>query len=188
MTSLPIVVFTRATLCESNVRRMVGVSRTVARWNGNRTHRRVNLITDDFDTARAALTVVDRDQTRATLAQNNTGLFWPHSGVIWCSSIRSTGHPRRVDEIARSIVHEIGHSATRGHHPREWRRMYAILLPLWWQALQPYGKMSLRYEVESIVHAYAGKRLSLERQYEEIDSHMRAADRTFARWVDLAAN
>lgn len=181
MTPLPIVAFSNIILCESTIRHMVGVSRTVARWNGNRSRRPVALITDDFSLARDAMTVEDqRYNSRHTLAQENSALFWPDSGIIWIE-------PRTTSiSTVRSLAHEVAHSCTRGHHAFTWRRMFAMLLPLWWRAFGVnYGMHDLKFEIDYIVLKHAAQRMTPDRQREEVRQHMIAADRATTRWAHL---
>lgn len=187
MPTLPIVQLINICACETTVRELVRVSRLVARWNGNDpVHRRaINLITDDFSLAQAALTDVDFPYTQRkarVLASANSGLFWPHSGVMW---IRP-GEIRQGQNVL-SLAHEMAHAIVPGVHNRTWRRMYAMLLPLWWHALRewdPHG-LNLRFEIAHVVRHYAGKRLTADRQREEVDGHVIAADRAYHRWAHL---
>ena len=187
-TSLPLVVFTRIPADPDLVRKMVGVSRLVARWNGNRVGRRpINLITDDFELARAALTDHDErafadEQMSIELKRDNSGLFWPDSGVMW-----SRANEFRVGQNIRTFSHETAHAIVRGEHHCGWRRMYSMLLPLWWKAFRPWDDfgLNLRFEIAHVVRHYAGGRMSAERQRLEVDSHVAASNRAFHRWAHL---
>ena len=187
-TDLPLVVFARIPADPDLVRKMVGVSRLVAQWNGNRLGRRpVNLITDDFELARASLTAFDErafadEETSIELKRDNSGLFWPDSGVLW-----SRPTEFRVGQNIRTFAHEMAHSIVRGEHHRGWRRIYSMLLPLWWKAFRPWDDfgLNLKFEIAHVVRHYAGQRMSAERQREEVESHVIAANRAFHRWAHL---
>lgn len=191
MVNLPLVIFTRTPVDPDLVRKMICASRTVARWNGNHVgRRRINLVTDDFELALASLTDYDEatyadDSTAAGLALNNSGLFWPHSGVIWARASEF-----RAGQNIRTFAHEVAHSIAVGEHPRAWRRMYALLLPLWWKAFRPQDDfgLNLRFEIAHVVRHYAGKRMSIESQRQEVDTHVIAANRAYHRWVHLVIN
>lgn len=187
MTPLPIIAFTKISLCEQTVREMVSVSRTVARWNGNHVGRRpINLITDDFTLARASLTAFDqKHHAKKALAKENSGLFWPVSGVMW-----ARGNELRVGQNIRTFAHEMAHAVVPGCHTRAWRRMYAILLPLWWKAFRPWDDfgLNLRFEVAHVTRVYVGKRMSTDRQHAEVDTHVIAANRAYHRWAHLVIN
>lgn len=187
MAPLPIIAFTKILMCEESVREMVSVSRTVARWNGNRVGcRPINLITDDFTLARESLTAYDqRHHAKSVLAKSNSGLFWPDSGVMWARA-----NELRVGQNIRTFAHEMAHAIVPGCHARAWRRMYGILLPLWWKAFRPYDDfgLNLRFEIAHVTRTYGGNRMSVDRQREEVDTHVIAANRAYHRWAHLVIN
>lgn len=180
---LPIVVFTLIPMDEQRVKHMVRVSRLVAQWNGNRVgQRKIHLITDNFTLARETLTVHDQEHNaKSTLVRGNAGLFWPDSGVVW---IRP--NEIQVGQNIRSLAHEMAHAIVPGFHPRTWRRMYSLLLPLWWKAFRPYDHLgNIRLEIAHVTRRYAGGRMSDERQRDEVDHHVTATGRSYHRWIHL---
>lgn len=184
--NLPLVVLTQIPMNQDRIRSMVRVSRLVAQWNGNRTGRcPVNIITDDFQLARDALVQADASYAKkkaAVLRKKNAGLFWPDSGVMW---IRPNEF--RVGQNIRSLTHEMAHAIVPGEHPCTWRRMYGMLLPLWWKAFRPYDDfgLNIRFEIAHITRVYTGTRMSADRQREEVDTHVIAANRAYHRWAHL---
>lgn len=183
----PIVVFTLIPLNELHVQHMVRVSRLVAQWNGNRVGRRkIHLITDNFTLARETLTAHDQQHNaKSALATGNAGLFWPDSGVTWVRP-----NEIRVGQNIRTLAHETAHAIVPGDHPRTWRRMYALLLPLWWKAFRPHDDvgLNLRFEITHVTRRYTGKRMSADRQQAEVDAHVKASVRTYDRWEHLVIN
>lgn len=178
--TVPIIALTQITLAEDKIRELIRVSRLVARWNGNFVNRRrIHLITDDFSLATAGLLPEDSRHVRSEHATQNTGLFWPHSGVMWLK-------PRDTNDVIKTLAHEVAHSVSPGHHPHTWRRAYSILLPLWWQAFYPSDTLTLNmwFEISHITRRYA-KRMSATRRRDEVIRHVNASDRAFARWSHL---
>lgn len=183
LSTLPLVIFTRIPMRQDRIRKLVALSRHVARWNGNqRGLRPINLITDDFVLARDALLHADFTyaQKQPTLSADNSGLFWAHSGVLWVRP-----YEERSGANVRTLAHEMAHAATLGHHHRGWRRMYALLLPLWWRALRPWDEfgINLRFELHHVTKHYAGQRMDLVRRREEVNSHLVASNRSLDRWA-----
>jgi len=157
---------------------MVTLSRTIARWNGNHTGRSpINLITDDLTLAQRALTVGDqRHSSRKNLADNR-GVFWPYSGVIWTQP-----HPHDAADDVRTLAHEMAHAIVEGDHNRRWRRMYAMLLPLWWRALRPWDGIPHTYEeATQIVMNY--RKVNEDRDLDEINSLAASTERALDRWL-----
>lgn len=186
------------------VQALIDVAFDVAQWNGNKRSVRdeVYALTDSLDVVRSyPVKSHKNDETNWGCCYyfsywDGAGHRTVHSSVIYVKP----DAPERTETLA----HEIAHALTAGVHGFTWRKMYAMLLPLAYDAVDPPlpgvvgddpWRHAIPYRVHYVVRRYGIRyesgyvqgsdafavdyRLRAEKIDAEVARHMRSARRCY---------